>query len=457
VKYSHFIPIVSLIGDFVILNILYVLGFVLLHPALNHFTDKHLLFYIYLNFVWFALVFVFGANSVDRNTSKKSIFFTYIKIIVFFFVGFLLYFQAVPLQYYPRGDIKYLFIVFFPVLILWKFALYYGFILYRKKGYNLQNVIVLGYSPKARELERYFHTNLWHGYRLLGFFDETIIKKKNIIGDWSQLHNYLSSNDISEVYIAWDVIPKKRLNEIVDILSDFPLKVRIIPDLDIFAFKSAEIVNYGMLPVVQINPGPLSKWYNRFIKRVFDVVFSSIVLIGIVSWVTLLLAIISLFTRSGNLFFNQKRTCIDGKVFICHKYRSMNQNSEADSKQATKDDDRITFVGRFLRKWSIDELPQFYNVLKGEMSIVGPRPHMLKHTQEYQKMVKRFMVRHTVKPGITGLAQVNGYRGEIKRLNDLKKRIQFDVNYIEEWTFNMDIKIILLTFWVVIRGQKQAF
>jgi len=457
VKYSHIIPFISLLGDFIILNLLFIFGFVVFNPGIEHFTDKHILFYIYLNFIWLALAFVFGANDIDRNTRKKTLFFTYIKIIVFFFVGFLLYFQAVPLQYYPRSHIKYLFVVFFAILVVWKFTLYYAFVYYRRKGYNLSNVIVVGYSHKARELEHYFSLNRWHGYKFIGFVDEKVVKKRGIIGTYPELPEIIKKHDISEVYIAWDAISKETLYKIVETISEFPIKTRIIPDLDVFSFKSAEIVDYGMIPVIQIHSGALSKWYNRLIKRGFDIIVSLIVLICFVSWFTVLLWIISLFTRSGSIFFHQKRTCIDGKVFVCHKYRSMLQNEEADTKQAEENDSRVTVIGRFLRKWSLDEYPQFYNVLKGEMSIVGPRPHMLKHTEDYQKLVKRFMLRHTVKPGITGLAQVNGYRGEIKKLQDLKRRVQYDVNYIEDWTFNMDIKIIILTVWVIIRGQKQAY
>lgn len=456
-RYSYIIPLISLLGDFFILNLLFVLGFTITVPSVGHFTDKHLLFYIYLNVVWFSLAFIFRANEVDRNTRKKSILFTYIKIIVFFFVAFLLYFQAVPLQYYPRDWIKYLFIIYFLTLIVWKFVLYYAFAYYRRKGYNHSNVIILGYSHKARELASYFAKNRWHGYQFIGFVDNRTLKKKGIIGSFTELPEIIKKNRVNEVYIAWDNLSKETIYRAAEILSEFPVRIRIIPDLDIFAFKSVEIVDYGMLPIVQIHPGPLSKWYNRLIKRAFDIVVSLLTLLFFVSWITVLLWILSLVTGAKKIFFNQKRTCIDGKIFTCHKYRSMYQNTDSDCKQAVKNDSRITPIGRFLRKWSIDELPQFYNVLKGEMSIVGPRPHMLKHTEEYQKHVKRFMLRHTVKPGITGLAQVNGYRGEIKQLSDLKRRVQFDVNYIEEWTFNMDIKIILLTIWVIIRGQKQAY
>jgi len=457
VKYSKYIPIISLIGDFFVLNLLFVVGFIVLHPYAQHLTDKHVLFYLYLNACWFILFFVFGANNVDRNTRKRSIFFTYVKIIVFFFFFFLMYFQAVPLQFYPRHHLKYLFAIFFAVLILWKFVLYYAFYFYRKFGYNYRNVIILGYGQKAKELSKYFLTNPWHGYRFLGFIDKEKNEKQQIVGTWDDLKSFIEDNDINQVYISWDTIPRSVLANVTNLLADYPIKIRILPDLDNFAYKSAELVNYGMVPVLQIHPGPLSYWYNRLLKRSFDIALSLIIIIGFLSWLSLIIYIIDLIIYRQGIFFNQKRTCIDGKVFTCYKFRSMQKNDECDTLQATLNDSRITRVGRFLRKWSLDELPQFMNVLKGEMSIVGPRPHMLKHTEEYQKIVKRFMLRHTVKPGITGLAQVNGYRGEIKKPHDIIKRVKLDANYIESWTFNMDIKIILLTIWVILKGQETAY
>jgi len=457
VKYSKYIPLISLLGDFLILNALFVVGYIIMQPMAEHFSDKHLLFYIYLNACWIVLFFVFGAHNVDRNTKKKSIFFTYVRIIVFYFFFFLMYFQAVPLQFYPRHHLKYLFALFFFSLILWKFVLYYAFYFYRKYGYNFRNVIILGYGTKAKELAHYFLTNPWHGYRFLGFIDKEKNPNRQIIGTWSDLKSFIEDNDINQVYISWDTIPRSVLDEVSNLLADYPIKIRILPDLENFAYKSAELVNYGMVPVLQIHPGPLSFWYNRLLKRSFDIVVSLIVIIGILSWFSLILYILDLIFYRQGIFFNQERTCIDGKVFICHKFRSMQRNDESDDVQATRNDKRVTRVGRFLRKWSLDEMPQFVNVLKGEMSIVGPRPHMIKHTEEYQKLVKRFMLRHTVSPGITGLAQVNGYRGEIKEPRDIIKRVELDAKYIENWSFNMDIKIILMTMWVIIKGQDTAY
>jgi putative colanic acid biosynthesis UDP-glucose lipid carrier transferase len=315
----------------------------------------------------------------------------------------------------------------------------------------------LGYGQKAKELSKYFLTNPWHGYRFLGFIDKEKNEKQQIVGTWDDLKSFIENNDINQVYISWDTIPRSVLANVTNLLADYPIKIRILPDLDNFAYKSAELVNYGMVPVLQIHPGPLSYWYNRLLKRSFDIALSLLIVIGFLSWFSLIIYIIDLIFYRQGIFFNQKRTCIDGKVFTCYKFRSMQKNEDCDSKQATVNDSRVTRVGRFLRKWSLDELPQFVNVLKGEMSIVGPRPHMLKHTEEYQKIVKRFMLRHTVKPGITGLAQVNGYRGEIKKPHDIIKRVKLDANYIESWTFNMDIKIIFLTIWVIIKGQETAY
>lgn len=456
-RYSRYIPLISLTGDFIILNILFVLGFYMKVRVPDHFDSRYLLFYLYLNVSWFILAFVFGAHQVNRNTSKKSILFAYIRIIVFFFFLFLMYFQAVPLDYYPRTFIKYLFPLFFFLLIVWKFLLYYAFLLYRKLGFNYRNVIILGDTPKTRELQRYFTSNRWHGYRFLGFFDDNKSVKKRIIGTWAELKDFMDKHIVDEIYIAWENIPKSIMPQVTEIISEYPVKVRIVPDLGNFSYKAAELIPYGSIPVLQIHPGPLSFWYNQLIKRLFDIVLSLLMIVLVLSWLTPLLYIISLFSSREGVFFRQRRTCADGGDFICLKYRTMKKNPDADTRRAEKNDTRVTPVGRVLRKFSLDELPQFINVLKGEMSVVGPRPHMLKHTSQYRKLIKRFMLRHTVKPGITGLAQVNGYRGEIRKLSELKHRVEYDVQYIESWSFNLDIKIILLTIWVIIRGQAKAY
>jgi len=440
-----------------LLNIIFVLGFCLLGGVTNCLGQKHIIFYAFLNLLWLVLAIIFRAGNIEQSLPKKKMIFTYTKIIVFFFFIFLLYFQVTSLNYYPRQYIEYIFLIFFASLILWKLALYYAFVIYRKMGYNYRNVIIVGVTNNTRALQKYFTSDYLNGYRFVGFIGPEKSKQKEIIGNWNELKSIVEEKGIDEIYIGWESIPKDVIPQITEAANDFPLKVRIVPDFGAFSYQNAELVKYDLVPVLQIHPGPLSFWYNRLIKRIFDILFSIIIIIGALSWTSLILMVLSLFGSREGLFFLQNRTGADGKVFKCIKFRTMRNNPEADKIQATKSDKRITPVGKFLRKTSIDELPQFINVLIGQMSVVGPRPHMLKHTHEYRKLVKRFMARHTVKPGITGLAQISGYRGEIKRVSDIKKRIAYDVNYIKTWNFGQDIKIILLTIRNLIRGEKNAY
>jgi len=469
-RYSRFIPMLSLSGDFIILNLILVVGFCWVEGVENCFEPFHITFYLYLNLMWFIMVLVFGGHRIDRNMKPRSFLVTYIQIIVFFFFFFLMYFQVKPFVYYPRDWWKYIFPAYFFLLILWKMSLYYSFVLYRKWGFNYRTAIIIGHDRSSEMLIHYFNTNPWHGYRYVGAFandipapsgnldnSETADLDSLLLGSLDELGQYLAEHHIDEVYIAWSSIPREKLNQVFAVLDNQPVKVRVIPDLQDFSFRSADIITYGDIPVIQIHPGPLSYWYNRIIKRIFDIGVSFTVITTVLSWLTPLLWLASLLGSRQGVFFRQQRTAADGKAFTCLKYRSMRDNPEADKTAATRNDIRVTPLGRLLRKTSIDELPQFFNVLKGEMSVVGPRPHMLVHTEEYRRLIKRFMLRHTVKPGITGLAQVNGYRGEITSVEDIQKRVEHDVRYIENWTLQLDLRIILRTAFVLSKGQEKAY
>ncbi len=455
--FARYIPILSLAGDFILLNLFFVAGFCYFKVDGSYFAPRYLLFYIYLNLIWLILVLFFGTHKIDQNTSKKSILFKSFNITVFFFFLFLLYFQVTPLSYYPRDTIKYLFPVFFIFILTWKFLLYYAFYFYRKIGFSLRNVIILGYTPLTIDLQIFFQNNKWAGYSFLGFFSGKNEDNPNILGRWPDLKAFLDSNQVDEIYVALNEIPRDILPEINEIIDGHPVKVRIVPDLGAFSFKSAELVNYGALPVLKIHRGPLSYWSNRLIKRVFDVLLSIFMILFVVSWISLLLYLLSRCGICDGVFFRQTRTGIDGHQYTCIKFRTMKRSFDADLKQATRDDHRVSKTGKILRKYSLDELPQFFNVFLGEMSVVGPRPHMLAHTGQYRKMIRQFMLRHTVKPGITGLAQVEGYRGEIRDVNDIRRRVDCDVQYIVNWSIILDIKIMLKTIWVIINGQEEAY
>jgi putative colanic acid biosysnthesis UDP-glucose lipid carrier transferase len=450
-RHSKYFPAISLSGDFVLLNLFFVFGFVFSSDT-SFNESRYLLFYLNLNFFWTVLVVFFGAFRIDRNTGKRAIFLTYTQIVIFFFFVFLMYFQFTSLSYYPRTFIKFLFPAFFISLLVWKYSLYYAFRFYRKKGFNSRKVLLVGYNQLTLKLYNYFKSNIWHGYNCIGIVDSATENPMHKIGNLNDLPGIINKQKIDEIFIALEAIGEKEKSDLIEVLNNFPVKIRFIPDLGNFAFQSSEIVNFGNLPVIVTHPGPLSYWYNQLIKRVFDLGVSVIVIVSVLSWLSILLYVINLFTDRRGVFFFQKRTSLNGKTFTIIKFRSMIINDEADTKKASENDQRITKTGMFLRKTSLDELPQFFNVFMGQMSIVGPRPHMLKHTEQYSKIVKGFLLRHSVKSGITGLAQVNGFRGEVKKLSDIRQRVEFDMNYIKHWSFNLDIKIILQTFLLLFKG-----
>ena len=213
---------------------------------------------------------------------------------------------------------------------------------------------------------------------------------------------------------------------------------------------------FGTIPATTIRHQPLSRISNRFAKRIFDILFAGTFLIFF-PLILIPVGIAIKISSPGPIFFKQKRSGYRGRDFYCYKFRTMKVNADADTRQATKDDPRKTRLGDFLRRTSIDELPQFINVLCGDMSVVGPRPHMLKHTQEYSALIDQYMVRHYIKPGITGWAQIQGYRGQTEELWQMERRVECDVWYIENWSTMLDIKIILRTIYNAIHGEKNAF
>ncbi len=224
-----------------------------------------------------------------------------------------------------------------------------------------------------------------------------------------------------------------------------------------FLYKKPRLVDYNTVPILKIQLRPLNFWYNRWIKRFFDIVFSLQVIILVLSWLIPLLSLIKLISGEKGLLFVQQRSGYRNRPFKIVKFRTMKKNGFSDTVPATRDDKRITKIGKFLRRTSIDELPQFFNVLIGNMSVIGPRPHINQHHKEYKAIVNKFMIRHTVKPGITGYAQIKGHRGEIREIKDMKERIKFDIAYIENWSIWMDINIFLLTIVKLLKGDSTAY
>lgn len=326
----------------------------------------------------------------------------------------------------------------------------------RGKFSNSVNTILIGKNNFTSFILSNSHITESMGIKGYYNFDEN--ENENFyIGNLDLLFDDLKFKKIDNIVLCDDSMHHDLYEEIMRIANKKMIRTYLIPDFKHFSYNVDSLdLRYG-IPIIKSMPEPLENYENQIIKRTFDIVFSSLVIIFLLSWLIPLLGILIKLDSKGPVFFAQKRSGLKNEHFYCLKFRSMKVNKLANQKMATKNDDRITKLGLFLRKTSIDELPQFLNVFIGNMSIVGPRPHMISQTKKYSKILDQYMVRHLIKPGITGWAQVMGARGEIYKDEDMNKRIKKDIWYIQNWSLFLDFKIIFLTVFNVIKGDKQAY
>lgn len=333
---------------------------------------------------------------------------------------------------------------------------------YRSKGGNVRYVVLVGSADNNLELYHELTDQDWTGYRVNGYFDyqpnPNFPKECPYLGTPTEVMKYLNENKNNHYLFC--CLPSKDheiIRPIIDYCENHLVHFYSVPNIRTYLHKRMYFNMIGSVPYLSLWEDPLSQTGNKMLKRAFDIVFSLLFLCTIFPFILIIVTIITKLTMPGPVFFKQKRNGLNDKEFYCYKFRSMKVNAQADTLQATKDDPRKTRWGNIMRKTNIDELPQFINVLKGDMSIVGPRPHMLKHTEEYSKLINKYMVRHFVKPGITGWSQVTGYRGETKELKDMEGRVRGDIWYIEHWSFGLDLFIIYKTVANAIHGEKNAY
>lgn len=332
------------------------------------------------------------------------------------------------------------------------------FRLIRRKGKNSRKVAVAGANDLGLELQRLFEQEEWMGMSFSGIYDDRLQSRTDattidVLGDLKKLVRNAKNGEIDIVYITLALKAEERIKNIISELSDTTVSVYYVPDFFGFDLLRSQWSSVGNIAVVSIYDSPFYG-VDGVLKRIFDVIFSLFVLI-LIAIPMLFIAILVKITSSGPILFKQRRFGLDGNEIIVWKFRSMSV-AEDGSKvvQAKKNDPRVTKLGGFLRKTSLDELPQFINVLQGSMSVVGPRPHAVAHNELYRKQIKGYMLRHKVKPGITGLAQIQGYRGETDTLDKMEGRIKYDLEYIEHWSLHMDIKIVLLTVFKGFLGKE---
>ncbi|WP_406685337.1 exopolysaccharide biosynthesis polyprenyl glycosylphosphotransferase [Seonamhaeicola sp. MEBiC1930] len=462
-RYSWLLRPILMVCDITIINVLSFSMLDLNNEDLYFFSsdflnNKDLLYGFYSGVLWLLSTYALKFYKVYRYTTILNIlslltkqFFLY-SIIVFAFLGV---FRSVNLPSFVTFN--YLLYCFLAIGFF-KVSSYYLLKLFRSylKG-NIRNIIVIGKGENAVELLKFFETQKDLGYEVKKTFG---INGSNLNDSIVHCFEYLENHkNIDEIYCAIDELNEKEVNNFVKYANLNHCNIKFIPSNFKFFTKRLHTDYYNYLPVLTFQEGVLNNEFNKVIKRIFDIIFSLFIIIFVMSWVSIILFVLIKLESKGPLFYRHKRNGINYKEFDCYKYRSLFITKEIEGSYVQQNDSRVTKIGKFLRRTSIDELPQFINVFKGDMSVVGPRPHMLSYTDEYSKKIDKynFIFRHQVKPGVTGLAQIKGYRGEIEIDTDIINRIKYDIFYIENWSLLLDLKIIFQTVIGIFKGDIKAY
>ena len=448
-RYSYLIKPLQILLDVFLINI--IVYFIYDKEYLNFY------FLSYITIFWLVTSSFFGFYKVYRYSGVLRLFTLLGKQFLIFILGYFAYFGI-----FREGDVvgnQFLILCsIFLSISFFKFLEFFLIKKYRSFGNNYRTTVVVGFDDSSKNIIKLFKSKSNLGYKYLGFFSDKIYKNKEYLGNLESVFEYAIQNTVDEIYCSLTVLSNEQIKKINKFALDRDIFLKLIPNSSELYSKNQSIEYYDdSLMVLNVNKLPFDFAENFYLKRFFDILFSIFVCLFILSWLIPILWVIVKLESEGPLVFKQGREGLNGKEFTCYKFRSMRMNKQSNEIHAAKNDIRVTKVGAFLRKTSMDELPQFLNVLLGDMSVVGPRPHLETLSLEYQKDVDNYLKRHIVKPGITGLAQIGGYRGEIKKRSDIKNRVRLDIFYIENWSFFLDIKIILQTVLNIFRGEEKAY
>ena len=443
-RYSGYIRPFSYLIDLIIINVLAV--FIL------WFHTNQIYYAVFISFGWFIIAANLGFYEVYRYTKVIAILNCTLKqgVLFAFFCLILEYFYSETAN--QKAVALFVLVTLSAVLSI-KLFIYYFLKRYRILfGRNFRTVILLGNNKNTNPLKSFFTENPDYGYQLVKVFTLEDNKKQRI----DDCLSFALENKIDEIYCSMADLSETQINDIISFTDNNLKTLKLIPSEKQILSRSVKFEYYDYIPVISLRNILQDETLNKIFKRVFDLLFSALIIVGILSWLTPILAIIIKWDSKGPTFFVQKRNGLNYVEFDCYKFRSMEFNDQYGLDLSSENHFRITKIGKFIRKTSIDELPQFFNVLLGEMSVVGPRPHPISHNDRYALMTDKFMVRHFVKPGITGLAQTKGFRGEVETDEDIINRVKYDIFYMENWSILLDIKIILNTIYNMLKGDEKA-
>lgn len=459
--YGHLINIIIIAGEFLLLNVIFLgclFGFG--DYLSDEVWDKQRELFLLLNVAYIPTLFLnYQKFHEQRILFSHKLIQNAFRVAGSHFLLFLSLMLLIKFGELSRVFLATFYTVFFVSLATWWIVMWMFLRYYRKSGYNFKNVVIVGSGINADNLYLQLTSQDTYGYRVLGYFENGPVNPhylNNYLGDIRSSFEFIQNNKVDEIYCALCGTENETITHLMEYCENHLIRFHLVPSFDMYISRYMKMEMVGEVPVLVNRREPLNDFFSQITKRFFDIAFASVILLLSPLWF-LPIAVAVKLSSPGPVLFKQLRTGRAGKDFWCYKFRSMRVNDVADSIQATRHDPRKTKVGEFLRKTNLDEFPQFWNVLKGDMSIVGPRPHMLKHTESYSRVIDKYMVRHYIKPGLTGWAQVNGYRGETKEQWQMEKRVEYDIWYLENWSFWLDLKIIAQTSTKFFHRDQNAF
>lgn len=441
-RYSIYLRPSTIILDLLVLN-LWLYLFIILPDSLRGTQTFN--FLVLMNLGWFLSANILGIYRVFRLTKFTRIIIDILKQMLVFSLMAFAFFTIYSIQL-PKNFVNYIFqmLLFFGISIVMLRSLSY-FLLkrWRLMGGNFRNVIIVGHSDNVVKLANFFNVRKDFGFRFKGYFSNAE-SDLELAGKLNDIPAFANKVNLHQIYCNIADLQAEELNDLIRFSENNLIEIKFIPDPKVDYGQKLVLQYYDYIPVFALREIPFQEdiiW----LKRGFDIVFSLLIIVLILSWLIPILGLIIRLESKGPILFKQKRNGLNNGEFEVLKFRSMYVNGFSNKKQTSNNDNRLTKVGKFIRKTSIDEMPQFINVFLGTMSVVGPRPHPIFLTEQYAKIIDKYMVRHFVKPGVTGLAQIKGYRGQVQDSEHMRNRIRLDKFYIENWSLMLDIEIIIKT------------
>lgn len=454
-----FFKVFVLISEFVIINLSCRLAYHL-RGLTEPINPEYIYFFYTFILAWLGASLFTNAYETRKllsiNAFLQSLFstvFLQVFIVMIYIVG-------TKSHILSREFLAYAYFTSVPAIISFRALLLVAYRYYNSMTYTIRKIAMVGDDPSIDELYNFFSSKNTSVYRFLNNINPNLsdaAREALVRETIEDLKSFCLKEHVNEIYMSLPLISEEMIEELADFADDNFIYFRMVTDFNVLKKKQINVDFFGHIPILSLRKEPLRTVFNQSLKRVFDVAFALLVILFVFPILMPIVALAIKLESKGPVFFKQLRSGKNNNEFLCWKFRTMAVNKDSDAKQATRGDKRITKVGAFLRKSSLDEFPQFINVLTGDMSVVGPRPHMLKHTDEYSQIINKYLFRHFITPGITGHAQVNGFRGETTDPAMMKKRVEYDTWYIENWSILLDIKIIFLTVWNAVRGEENAF